>query len=259
MKALRRQQCLTRCVLGGILLASIGFALLPYWVESRLSVVSATEWRLFATASTICCSFLGMILLYRSDCLDRQGIRLAETRALAEQDELLYAARHDALTGLGNRLLLRERFAEIEKNVGCGADPAIMLFIDLDDFKRINDSSGHACGDAHLRVVADRIRSCVRANDTVARIGGDEFIAVITSGTSPEELAWMGDMLVDRACDPIAYGGETLRIGASVGVAVFPDHGRSRRDLVEAADAALYRAKNTGRNRVCSPADDPQA
>ncbi|PHP66585.1 hypothetical protein CSC94_12935 [Zhengella mangrovi] len=171
----------------------------------------------------------------------------ATVRALADSESRnRFLAEHDPLTGLANRACLDARVAAL-----IGEDKTFAIAcIDLDRFKAINDTRGHEAGDAVLCEVARRFADCVEPNGYVARIGGDEFIAVITAGTSPEELAWMGDMLVDRACDPIAYGGETLRIGASVGVAVFPDHGRSRRDLVATADAALYRAKDSGRGRV---------
>ncbi|MEZ5846562.1 MAG: GGDEF domain-containing protein [Geminicoccaceae bacterium] len=258
MKELRRQQCLTRCMLGAILLASIGLALLPYLVESRLSDTPepgawpagpATGWQLFATVSTICCSILGMVLLHRSNRLDRQGIRLAETRAVAGRDELFHAARHDALTGLGNRLLLRERFAEIEENVGRGADPAIMLFIDLDDFKRINDSSGHACGDAHLRIVADRIRGCVRANDTVTRIGGDEFVVLVAAARDSHAGTRIAEAIAERLGKPFTLLDTPTHLGCSIGMTGFPLRGDTLETALARADRSMYEAKRRKRDR----------
>ncbi|HVM02116.1 MAG TPA: EAL domain-containing protein [Acidimicrobiales bacterium] len=165
----------------------------------------------------------------------------------AHQEELLRQALHDPLTGLGNRVLLRDH---VEHALARSArHPAVqaLIFLDLDGFKTVNDSLGHGTGDRVLRVVADRLQEVVRAHDTVARVGGDEF-AVLLEDTDPEEASRVAGRLLDALRRPVAVGGTEVVVTASVGVAT-TDHGQDAEGLVRDADVAMYVAKAEGKSR----------
>jgi diguanylate cyclase (GGDEF)-like protein len=174
---------------------------------------------------------------------------IAEARAVAlEQSRarIEHAADHDYLTGLPNRRYFDRRLAELRKD-NAGQTLAV-LHIDLDGFKEINDKWGHAAGDATLQSAAARISGAITANDIVARVGGDEFVAVLANVGSAEKLEAIADDILSRLRREVRFGNEMLRIGASVGVA------SSRADragnLLAESDVALFQAKKLGRNRV---------
>ena len=156
-------------------------------------------------------------------------------------------ARLDPLTGLANRLLLRERLGAAMERLTLTGEPCAILLIDLDRFKPVNDTLGHPVGDALLQKVADRLRSAVRPSDTVARIGGDEFIVLQAATASPEQVAALARRLVDLLGRTYIIDGQLLTIGASVGAALAPRDGRDPDQLLKHADLALYRAKLDGR------------
>jgi diguanylate cyclase (GGDEF)-like protein len=171
---------------------------------------------------------------------------LAEVTALKE--ELRYQAFHDDLTGLGNRALF---VSEVER-VCEGAEPLesmAVLFVDLDDFKTVNDTLGHAAGDELLVHTAERLQGCLRPGDVAARLGGDEF-AVLLSGMRPDDDAvGIADRLVQAFADPFTVQGEVVQVGASIGLAVSPARECSADDLLRSADVAMYTAKVRGKNR----------
>ncbi|MCJ2075544.1 EAL domain-containing protein [Methylobacterium sp. E-016] len=168
----------------------------------------------------------------------------ARRAAEVQADEM---ARHDPLTGLPNRLLLRERLkASIERLQRTGEACAVLL-IDLDRFKPVNDTLGHPMGDALLKKVADRLRSTVRPTDTVARIGGDEFVILQTGVQEAANTQALARRLVDLIGRTYMVDGHLLTIGASVGVALAPGDGSDADTLLKNADLALYRAKLDGR------------
>ena len=162
----------------------------------------------------------------------------------ARADEL---ARLDPLTGLPNRLLLRERLAEALARLQRNGEACALLLIDLDRFKPVNDTLGHPIGDALLAKVADRLRSTVRPTDTVARIGGDEFIILQTGIREAADTQALARRLVDLIGRTYMVEGHLLTIGASVGVALAPADGENADKLLKNADLALYRAKLDGR------------
>ncbi|HEX6026742.1 MAG TPA: diguanylate cyclase, partial [Solirubrobacter sp.] len=164
--------------------------------------------------------------------LDRSG------RRRQREDDLQRLAFQDPLTGLPNRSLFEERIAE---TLDAG-DPAVVAFLDLDDFKQVNDSLGHAAGDELLKVCADRLRHALRAGDTVARLGGDEFAILALGAHDPQILV---DRLFAVLADPVVLEGKRLHLRASVGIAS-TDTGT---DLLRNADLAMYAAKGTGTNR----------
>ena len=167
-----------------------------------------------------------------------------------------HAARHDPLTELANRArfaaMLNEKVQACERSGG----QFTVLFVDIDDFKPVNDLHGHAVGDELLRAFATRLRAGVREGDAVARIGGDEF-ALLIDGHSPQELQPIALQLVDRLSRPYAIRDLTIKASASIGAAGYPEDGRSVEALLEAADAAMYSAKASGKRRLSTSASTP--
>jgi diguanylate cyclase (GGDEF)-like protein len=159
-------------------------------------------------------------------------------------------AYHDALTGLPNRWLLRDRLETAIASARRENQNVFVLFIDLDDFKRINDSLGHAMGDVLLAEVGQRLHGIARSSDTVARMGGDEFVIVLTHVDTEEQLQAAVSKLRSAFRAPFRLAGAEYPITASVGVAGFPDDGLTEDELLKHADAAMYDAKQHGRNAV---------
>ncbi|WP_237478284.1 EAL domain-containing protein [Lichenibacterium dinghuense] len=160
--------------------------------------------------------------------------------------QILFMARHDALTGLPNRMLFGERIDEALKRLGRGEGFAV-LCLDLDRFKQVNDTLGHPAGDELLRQVAERLSACVREVDTVGRLGGDEF-AIVQCGIAGEaDTIALAHRIIAAVDRPVDIDGRQVTVGVSVGIAVAPRDGTSRTKLLKSADAALYRAKGEGR------------
>ncbi len=194
--------------------------------------------------------------------LDRQGrfsgyhgVGSDITRQRRQQEHISFLARHDSLTRLANRVLFSEtlsQFCETAHEAGFA-----LLCMDLDEFKAINDTLGHAMGDALLVTVAERLRSCIRDFDIAARLGGDEFAIIVLTTDIDEALAVAG-RIIERVSRPFRFDGQTLQIGISVGIAMAPVDGSTPTQLLKNADLALYRAKGDGRGtvRVYDPAMD---
>jgi diguanylate cyclase (GGDEF)-like protein/PAS domain S-box-containing protein len=179
--------------------------------------------------------------------------RTAElTREVAErrkaEEAMRHMASHDVLTGLPNRYLFKDRFAQALARAKRDSGKAALLFVDLDGFKPVNDTHGHDVGDLLLKGVAMRLESSLRATDTVARIGGDEFVVALTDIQTVEDATRIAGNLIDALNVPFDLAGREIRVGASVGVALFPDHGATADDIGRAADAAMYAAKRAGKN-----------
>ena len=175
---------------------------------------------------------------------------LAEARARQEAEERMrHQALHDPLSGLPNRTLLLERFEHwLERSDRRPGDGAAILFVDIDHFKVVNDALGHELGDELLCTVAKRLRAALRPADTVARIGGDEFVILCEDIGSDDEALAVAKRLSDSLDDPIKLPGHLHRVTASIGVATWKE-GASADDLMRDADAAMYRAKERGRAR----------
>ncbi|HYL91314.1 MAG TPA: EAL domain-containing protein [Burkholderiales bacterium] len=172
----------------------------------------------------------------------------AALHRLDSEARLAYLAQFDPLTGLPNRTLLADRFSLMivqarRRNVSLG-----VLFIDLDDFKLVNDTQGHAAGDELLQETAQRLQSALRDGDTVARISGDEFAVVLADLARADDAAIVAQKILDRLAVPANVQGQELVITASIGIATFPADGDNAEALLGAADAAMYRAKQAGRN-----------
>jgi diguanylate cyclase (GGDEF)-like protein/PAS domain S-box-containing protein len=182
---------------------------------------------------------------------ERVGVMLDISARVQAEAVIWRQANFDALTGLPNRRMLRDRLAQnIKKSRREGLALAV-LFIDLDHFKQVNDTIGHVMGDRLLVEAARRISRCVREVDTVARFGGDEFTVVLSELSDPARAGAIAREIVRALGEPYALGQDTAFVSASVGITLYPDDATEIDDLLKHADQALYRAKDAGRNRVC--------
>jgi len=173
-----------------------------------------------------------------------------ETQKLLEEQtkKLRYQAHHDMLTGLPNRTLFKERLERTIIESIRHRNNFALFFIDLDQFKKINDSLGHHVGDEVLIEAAKRLKSSLRAEDTLSRLGGDEFTIILKDIKNPKNAATVAQKILNRMKEPITIGIHTLHISASIGIALYPDDATNMDDLIKYADAAMYKAKDEGRN-----------
>jgi diguanylate cyclase (GGDEF)-like protein/PAS domain S-box-containing protein len=167
---------------------------------------------------------------------------------IESERRLAFLAQFDPLTGLANRTLLTDRFAQMIVQAKRHGSRLAVLFIDLDGFKFVNDSLGHAAGDELLAEVAHRLQAAIRTGDTVARISGDEFAVVLTDLAHAEHAAFVAQKILDRLAEPIVLREREVFVTASIGIAAFPGDGQEAEELLGAADSAMYRAKSAGRN-----------
>jgi diguanylate cyclase (GGDEF)-like protein/PAS domain S-box-containing protein len=177
-----------------------------------------------------------------------RGVMMDITQKKHAEERLTFLADHDHLTDLPNRLLFMDRLSQALARVKWHQRLVAVLYLDLDHFKRINDSLGHDMGDLLLKAVAERLNSCVRAGDTVARIGGDEFTIVLGDVAQAEDIPKVAQKIVDAISKPFSLMGQEFFITLSMGISVFPNDGQDAQTLVKNADAAMYRAKEQGRN-----------
>jgi diguanylate cyclase (GGDEF)-like protein/PAS domain S-box-containing protein len=171
------------------------------------------------------------------------------TRKVAEL-ELAFLAHHDALTGLPNRTLLAEKLTAALTAAGPSGRHVAVIYVDLDDLKRINDTYGHAEGDRVIRRCAQCLTACMRAGDVVARVGGDEFVAILADMESSAEATRAVQRMRAALAEPMSIGTVTMRLRASFGISCFPADGDSADQLIRYADLAMYHAKNTQRGEV---------
>jgi diguanylate cyclase (GGDEF)-like protein/PAS domain S-box-containing protein len=165
------------------------------------------------------------------------------------QEQIRHLAYHDSLTGLPNRELLLDRLTMAVAHAQRHKTGLTLAFIDLDQFKVINDSLGHSVGDQLLQATAQRIRSCLRQEDTVARLGGDEFTALLAGVDSVEIATRIAEKLQQAIKQPLPVDGRELEISASIGIGMFPNDGEDAESLLKNADTAMYRAKELGRDQ----------
>jgi len=173
-----------------------------------------------------------------------ERLRESEERYRLLAETLQHQATHDPLTGLPNRTLLVDRLNQAIAAAKRRNAPFHVGFLDLDHFKRINDTLGHDAGDDLLRAVAARITNCLRASDTVARLGGDEFILLLQDFTGADDTKAVTQRVMAGIAEPIALGSHSVTVSCSIGCSRFPDDGGSADELLRAADAAMYRAKS---------------
>ncbi|MFA6014387.1 MAG: PAS domain S-box protein [Gallionellaceae bacterium] len=166
------------------------------------------------------------------------------------EEKMQHMARYDQLTDLPNRSMVDDRLQQALAAAKREKTQTALMFIDLDKFKPINDTLGHDAGDMVLKEAAKRMQSCVRESDTVGRIGGDEFVVLLTTVDSNQDAALVAEKIRHALNQPIALLGQHLHISSSIGVAIYPEHGTDGKTLVKNADAAMYYAKEGGRNSV---------
>lgn len=177
------------------------------------------------------------------------GLARDITQQKQDDDRIRFLATHDLLTLLPNRLLFMETLELALARARRNAQRLAVLFLDLDQFKLINDTLGHFSGDALLKVVAGRIRACLRDTDVVARFGGDEFALLLEDLTKPEEALWATGKVIEAVSAPYSTArGHELVVTPSIGISIFPDDGEDAETLLKHADVAMYRAKADGRN-----------
>jgi diguanylate cyclase (GGDEF)-like protein/PAS domain S-box-containing protein len=166
-----------------------------------------------------------------------------------EEERLRHVALHDTLTGLPNRVLFTDRVNQARIAAKRRPTPLAVLLLDLDRFKSVNDTLGHDVGDAVLRIVAARLRSTLRAEDTVARLGGDEF-ALVLPNTGKDGALAAADRILSALAEPVVLDGRAIEVGASIGIALSPDHGDEQSALLRCADVAMYQAKREHHGRA---------
>lgn len=175
----------------------------------------------------------------------RHYVGVAEdiTKKIVQEEHIKYLALHDSLTGLPNRNLFMDRltqaisFAERHKTV------TVVIYVDLDDFKQVNDQLGHEAGDQVLQEAARRLTRCIRTADSVARVGGDEFVIILQDIHEEREIELVANRVLERFREPFAAAGTSCRVGASLGIALCPEDGRDVDTLLRKADMAMYTIK----------------
>ena len=173
------------------------------------------------------------------------------TRELREREERMrHMAQHDPLTQLPNRALFSDRLQAALARARRDRNRAAVMFVDLDHFKPVNDACGHAVGDSLLIASAERMRECLRESDTLARIGGDEFVVLLPQIDDREDAQQVAERIRASIARPFQIGPHTINISASIGICIFPDHGDDEASLMKCADGAMYRAKDMGRDRL---------
>jgi len=235
--------------LGATMAASLGL----------LTLAETKGWMDFTPLPTGGWSFFDRVLLLavlavcvRTLALDLQAaVHRAEAEGSRAKDHaarLAFLVQHDALTGLPNRLLVQDRFVQAEARARREGRPLALVVIDLDDFRRVNDSLGHAVGDAVLQRMAERLRLVVADTDTLGRLGADEFVVLATEAGDPDALGVLAQRLLDGLAEPFERDGLAIACGSSIGIAQYPRDGNSFESLLNRAEAALARAKADGRN-----------
>ena len=214
-------------------LIEIGMLATPILValcSQRGTVITASAAVAAAMVSGVLAAYVGH-LLWQRGALERSAL-------------------HDPLTGLSNRTLFADRVARAIAHARRHDLPVAVMLVDLDHFKKVNDSLGHTAGDALLREVARRLEACVRDEDTVARLGGDEFAVLLPHVAGIEAAALVGERLLASFGAPVVIAEQQMLVSASIGISLFPDDGPDLEALIAGADAAMYRAKDRGRNTV---------
>lgn len=203
------------------------------WVSSSKTPLKDGEGRI-----------IGLVGAY----MDITSIKESERKLKSHRDELQYRAYHDALTDLPNRLLFLDRLEQAINNARRSESNIAVLFVDLDRFKEINDSLGHAFGDKVIQVVAARLKKQMRDTDTIARFGGDEFVMIFNNIEDPVVVADVTSKIIESMADPLRINDRLIYITLSIGISIYPEDAENPESLLKNADAAMYQAKGDGRN-----------
>jgi len=219
---------------------------------SEFRVKGELDWRWVLCRGTVAeRNAAGRALRLIGTLSDINARRLSEER-------VRFMALHDPLTELANRAHFGERFHFAIANARRYHENVGLILLDLDRFKPINDLHGHAVGDQLLQTVARRIRNCVRETDTVGRIGGDEFVVLLTGPVTRETARRVGDKIYSQVAQPMELSGQRIEITCSLGLAMYPDDGADELTLTKAADAAMYDHKRAGRQLLAGRAARPE-
>jgi diguanylate cyclase (GGDEF)-like protein len=167
----------------------------------------------------------------------------ANEQLRGQEEHLRHLAQHDPLTGLPNRISMRQRLALAMELAKRNRKKLAVMMVDLDGFKRLNDTRGHLSGDHALAQIAGRLRTSVRGSDTVARYGGDEFVVLAAELDRAEDVGTVAEKIADMVSLPLSFDGVTENISCSIGISIFPDHAEDAEGLIERADRAMYAAK----------------
>jgi len=184
---------------------------------------------------------------YGTECAARIGVALSNS---ARGEQLYRQAHFDPLTALPNRLLFRDRLSQELVSAAEGRQRGALLYIDLDHFKKVNDTVGHSAGDQMLQIVAQRLRACVKDGDTVARLAGDEFTMILRGVATADGAQRVAARIIEALQEAVNIGGRDHYVRASIGITIFPDDGTELDELMRNADLAMYRAKEDGRSRA---------
>jgi diguanylate cyclase (GGDEF)-like protein len=229
-------------LVAGVGAAFVSGALVPA-VDLNELASSASAWAAFVVAIF----FASMILLLAFSGYQATAESLI-AEVTAQRNELARVAAHDQLTGLPLMRLATDRLEMALHAARRAHDKVAVMFIDLDGFKAVNDRQGHEAGNQVLREIGARLQHAVRSQDTVARIGGDEFVVVLGQLKDAETAAPIARKLLADIALPIPMAGGTAQVGASIGIALYPEHGETAADLLREADRAMYAVKHSGRN-----------
>jgi len=249
-----------------ISVGSTGYSIMPmyYFVLNAGTMLPLTVYFLLSPSSfhmtlAITCVIWQLVVLSKSwkvsktainEILLNENLRDEINRHEETKQKLQHMATHDALTSLPNRSLLMDRLSNIIKFASRMNKLAVVIFVDLDGFKAVNDIHGHDCGDALLLEIANRLRETTRESDTIARVGGDEFVLAYADmeGGRPE-IEIHARRIIDSLEKPVLLpDGASRNVTASLGIALYPDNGREIEELIKAADTAMYTVKNKGKN-----------
>lgn len=214
-------------------------------IDSNDYVVQVSSW------VTVWASLGGMIFtVFRSMGVLQQSTRNLLLETQEQQKQIILLANHDQLTGLPLMRLARDRLEVALRHAERNNTKVAVLFIDLDDFKKINDTCGHESGDYVLQQTAQRISRTIRIEDTIARISGDEFLAILGDISEPQAVADIAKKIILVLSQPIFQGDNSMSVGASIGISLFPDDANDLDTLKRLADEAMYKVKKSGKNNI---------
>lgn len=226
-----------------------GYLKLP--APADVIATSAQQWAVYLmSAAFFFASLLLMVRYYKRAMAEL----LAEVRR--QRDEIARLADYDLLTGLPVARLANDRLDGACLRAARAGDRTALLFLDLDGFKAVNDAAGHEAGDLCLKEIAGRLQNSLRAEDTVSRVGGDEFVVIMNAVTDADGATALARKLIEAVAQPVVLNERTFTIGVSIGIALFPDHGSDGPTITRRADLAMYRVKRSGKNGFALAGED---
>lgn len=233
---------------------TIEFSSLPD-LENRTKTVNALIWVTGILFSFVLFAVNKSIVDYNRLAVLQQS----HADLKANESRLRYEASHDLLTGLRNRQALEDRFSQASRYADEDQKLIAVAFLDLDDFKQVNDTLGHDYGDEYLKAFADRLLLSIRNIDTAARIGGDEFIVLLSNQKDEKEVTLLVERILKNVDAPFSLDNHTTQISCSIGISLYPKNGETLDALIKQADSAMYKAKKLGKNQFQYWGDDPSS